>query len=84
VSKTQVPRRPRTFAQIVLRETVILAPAAVIFAVYQGGSLEDWLISIGAVALLGLGFGWLMHERQKLAAKSMPRAATRPAKKKRR
>jgi hypothetical protein len=69
----------------VLRETVILVPAAVIFAIYQGGSAMDWLISIAAVLVLGLAFGWLMNERQKMAMKPMPeRTAVKPGKKKRR
>jgi hypothetical protein len=60
-------------------------PTAIIFAVYQGGSLTDWLISIAAVLVLGLAFGWLMNERQKMAQKPMPeRAPRQPAKKKRR
>jgi hypothetical protein len=85
VSNTQVPRKPRTFRQIVLRETVILLPTAIIFAVYQGGSFTDWLISIAAVLVLGLAFGWLMNERQKIAQKPMPqRALAKPAKRKRR
>lgn len=86
MSRGRVPRKPRSFAQIVLRETAVLVPAAIIFAVYQGGSLQDWLLSLGVVVLVGLAFGWLMLERQKIARRpvSQPTPASPPARRKKR
>ncbi len=72
MSRGRVPRKPRSFAQIVLQETVILVPAAIIFAVYQGGALQDWLVSLAAVVVIGLAFGLLMQQRQKIAQRPLP------------
>lgn len=86
MSRNRVPRKPRSFAQIVLQETVILVPAAIIFAVYQGGSVQDWLISLGAVIAIGLAFAWLTLERQKIAQRPMPQrsATSSPSRRKKR
>jgi hypothetical protein len=68
----QQNRRPDFFRQV-LRELPVLVPAGVIFAVVQGGDLVDWLIGAAAVAVVGLGMGWLLYQRERLKQKPVRR-----------
>ena len=73
------PNRRPSFPRQVLREAPVLVPAAVIFAVVQGGSVEDWLIAVAAVVTIGLGLGWLMYQRELIKLRPMVRPPAKGA-----
>ncbi len=49
-------RRPSFWRQV-LREAPVLLPAGVIFAVVQGGSVQDWLVATAAAVVIGFAMG---------------------------
>lgn len=77
------PRKPN-FLRQVLREAPVLVPAGIIFAVVQGGSLQDWLMATGGVLVVGLVLGWLIYQRELMKLKpTTRRPSARQTKRKR-
>ena len=79
----QQKRRPSFWRQV-LREAPVLVPAGIIFAVVQGGDATDWLIAVGAVALIGLAMGWLMYQRELVKQRPISTRSTAGSRKRRR
>lgn len=76
--------RKASYLRNVLREAPVLVPAGIIFAVVQGGSLEDWLIAAAGVLIVGLSLAWLMYQRELIKLKPVVRRpAAKQAKRKR-